>query len=203
MLDTHARKHVQPIIEKTANGLLKLGLSANGVTWIAFFIGLSSGLFIFLDSPVIAVFVLWISGFLDAVDGTMARLTKPSPWGTVLDVTFDRIVEISVIIGLAVAFPQAQLSLLLLSVSIIISMTIFLTVGALSEKQGMKSFYYQAGLAERTEGFILFSLMILFTKYLIVITLLFFIIELYTALQRILEAKKILNQMGGGSREKI
>lgn len=192
MLDTHARKYVQPTILSTAKLLLKVGLSANQVTWIAFIIGASSGVWIYLDRPILAVCVLWFSGFLDAVDGTMARLTKPSPWGTVLDITFDRIVEISVIIGLAIAFPDSQLPLLLLSVSIIVSMTIFLTVGAVSEKQGMKSFYYQAGLAERTEGFILFSLMILFSNYLTLITLLFFVIELYTALQRLLEAKKIL-----------
>ena len=196
MLDTHARKYVQPFIEKTARSFLNLGLSANQVTWIAFLIGVSSGVFIFFHHPIIAVLVLWISGFLDAVDGTMARLTKPSLWGTVLDITFDRVVEISVIIGLAFTFPDSQMALLLLSVSIILSMTIFLTVGALSEKQGMKSFYYQAGLAERTEGFILFSLMIIMSPYLTVITLLFFVIELYTALQRLIEARRILNREG-------
>ncbi|APH05764.1 CDP-alcohol phosphatidyltransferase family protein [Bacillus weihaiensis] len=192
MLDTHARKYVQPSIEKTAKGLVNLGLTANQVTWIAFGIGASSGLFIFLEQPILAVLTLWFSGFLDAVDGTMARLTKPSSWGTVLDITFDRIVEISVILGLAFAFPDSQWALLLLSVSIIVSMTIFLTVGAVTEKQGMKSFYYQAGLAERTEGFILFSLMILLSPYLTIVTLIFFGIELYTAFQRLMEAKKIL-----------
>ncbi|XQY92947.1 CDP-alcohol phosphatidyltransferase family protein [Metabacillus sp. HB246100] len=192
MLDTHARKYVQPSIEKTAKGLVNLGLTANQVTWIAFGIGASSGLFIFLEQPILAILTLWFSGFLDAVDGTMARLTKPSSWGTVLDITFDRIVEISVILGLAFAFPDSQWALLLLSVSIIVSMTIFLTVGAVTEKQGMKSFYYQAGLAERTEGFILFSLMILLSPYLTIVTLIFFGIELYTAFQRLMEAKKIL-----------
>lgn len=192
MLDTHARKYVQPVIEKSAKQLLKWGLTANKVTYLSFIIGSTAGLLIYFEMPIAAVLVLWLSGFLDAVDGTMARLTKPSGWGTVLDITFDRIVEISVIVGLAFIFPEARLALLLLSVSIIVSMTIFLTVGAISEKQGVKSFYYQAGLAERTEGFILFSLMILVSDHLIFITFLFFAVELITALQRLLEAKKIL-----------
>ncbi|MGD6816975.1 CDP-alcohol phosphatidyltransferase family protein [Metabacillus sp. 84] len=192
MLDTHGRKYVQPVIEGTASILLKWKLSANQVTGIAFLIGVSSGLFIYLSQPLLAVLVLWLSGFLDAVDGTMARKTKPSAWGTVLDITFDRVVEISVILGLAAAFPEAQWALLLLSCSIIISMTIFLTVGALSEKQGVKSFYYQAGVAERTEGFILFSLMILLSGQLIWFTLLFFLLEMFTAFQRLFEAKRIL-----------
>ncbi|WP_374055442.1 CDP-alcohol phosphatidyltransferase family protein [Rossellomorea sp. FM04394] len=193
MLDTHARKWVQPSIEGSARLFLKKGLSANQVTVIAFIIGSSTGLVYYLGYPVLAVILLWLSGFLDAVDGTMARLTKPSPFGTVMDVTFDRIVEISVILGVAFLHPDIMWAILLLSVSIIISMTIFLTVGAVSEKQGMKSFYYQAGLAERTEGFILFSVMMLFPSIVLWSTLLFFAVELYTGLQRFLEAKRLLS----------
>jgi phosphatidylglycerophosphate synthase len=192
MLDTHGRKYVQPTIEKSANFFLNLGLSANQVTVISFIIGSLSGILIYFDYPFWAVFVLWLSGFLDAVDGTMARKTKPSSWGTLLDVSFDRLVEISVILGLAFRFPDSMWALLLLSVSIIYAMTIFLTVGAVSEKQGVKSFYYQAGLAERTEGFILFTFMILFSNYLTTITLLFFAIEVFTTFQRLREAKKLL-----------
>lgn len=192
MLDTHARKHVQPVVEKTADLLLKKGFTADGVTKIAFVIGMSSGVFIYLDQPLWAVFVLWFSGYLDVVDGTMARKTKPSSWGTLLDISFDRLVEISVIVGLAFRFPDSMWALLLLSVSIIIAMTVFLTVGALSDKQGMKSFYYQAGLAERTEGFILFTLMIIFSTYLTAITLIFFAVQIITIFQRLAEARRIL-----------
>lgn len=192
MLDTHGRKYVQPMISSSAKGLLKLGLTANQVTLISFCIGASTGLLIYFGYPIIAVLVLWLSGFLDAVDGTMARLTKPSSWGTVLDVTLDRLVEISVILGLAFAFPDAMWALLLLSVSIIFSMTIFLTVGAVSENKGMKSFYYQAGLAERTEGFIFFTLMILLVNHLLLITLIFLAVEIFTGMQRLLDARRIL-----------
>ncbi|AUD13864.1 MULTISPECIES: CDP-alcohol phosphatidyltransferase family protein [unclassified Planococcus (in: firmicutes)] len=193
MLDTYARKHVQPAVDKTADYLLKKGWTADGVTKTAFAIGLSSGVFIYLDQPVLALIALWLSGFLDVVDGTMARKTKPSPWGTLLDISFDRLVEISVILGLAFRFPDSMWALLLLSASIIVAMTVFLTVGALSEKQGMKSFYYQAGLAERTEGFILFTLMIVFSPYLTAITLLFIAVQIFTIFQRMAEAKRILS----------
>ncbi|ANU19390.1 CDP-alcohol phosphatidyltransferase [Planococcus plakortidis] len=193
MLDTYARKHVQPAVDKTADYLLKKGWTADGVTKTAFAIGLSSGVFIYLDQPALALIALWLSGFLDVVDGTMARKTKPSPWGTLLDISFDRLVEISVILGLAFRFPDSMWALLLLSASIIVAMTVFLTVGALSEKQGMKSFYYQAGLAERTEGFILFSLMILLTDYLTATTLLFIAVQIFTIFQRMAEAKRILS----------
>jgi archaetidylinositol phosphate synthase len=197
MLDTHARRWVQPVIGRTAKALLKLGLTADQVTWIAFLIGLSTGALIYFDHPIIAVILLWLSGYLDAVDGSMAReQQKSTSWGTLLDMTFDRIVELSVIIGLAARFPEAQFLLLLLTASIVFSMTVFLTVGALSEKKGIKSFYYQAGLAERTEGFILFTFMILFPGWLVWTTGLFLFVEVFTALQRMMEAKRILKDGG-------
>lgn len=193
MLDTHARKYVQPVIRRTAREFLKLGLSANQVTWIAFVLGIASGILVYLGLPVVAVAALWVSGFLDAVDGSMAReQNRMSPWGTVMDVTFDRIVELGIIISLAIRFPHAQLLLLLLTTGIVFSMTVFLTVGALSENKGMKSFYYQAGLAERTEGFILFSVMVLFPHWLLWSTGLFLFVEVFTGLQRMLEARQVL-----------
>lgn len=195
MLDTHARQYVQPIIDQTAKGFIYLGLTANQVTLIAFAIGLFAGVFVVLGLPIWAVIALWVSGFLDAVDGSIAReQNSMSAWGTLMDITFDRIVELSVIIGLALRYPQAQFLLLLLTGGIVFSMTVFLTVGALTDKKGMKSFYYQAGLAERTEGFILFTLMILLHDELVWMTGLYIFAVVFTALQRMLEAKRILNK---------
>ncbi|TFD98317.1 CDP-alcohol phosphatidyltransferase family protein [Jeotgalibacillus sp. R-1-5s-1] len=193
MLDTHARKYVQPVIQKTADGLLKTGLTANQVTIGAFIIGVSSGLLYYIGQPLLAVIVLWLSGFLDAVDGSMARATKTSPFGTVMDVTFDRIVEISVILGVAFLHPEIMWAALLLMSSIVISMTIFLTVGNVSENNGVKSFRYQAGLAERTEGFIFLTVMMLAPGIVLWTTLLFFAVEVFTAGQRFMEAKKLLS----------
>lgn len=196
MLDTKGRKFVDPIINSTANIFLKLNLSANNITILAFLIGLSSSCFVYIDKPLISILILWLSGFLDAVDGSMARkCNKTSSWGALMDITFDRLVEISIIISLALKNPDIIIYLLILSTSIIFSMTVFLTVGALSTQKGIKSFYYQAGLAERTEGFILFSLMILFQNYLVYITSIFIIMIIITALQRMIEAYKILRDV--------
>ncbi|WP_291576883.1 CDP-alcohol phosphatidyltransferase family protein [Clostridium sp. UBA4548] len=193
MLDTYGRKYANPIIDKTARALLKVGLKPDQVTGMAFFIGLLSGIFLYFHLNLVAVILLWVSGFLDAVDGAMARISKnTSAWGTLMDITFDRAVEMAIVIALALKFPEARIYLLILTICILFSMTIFLTVGALSEQKGMKSFYYQAGLAERTEGFIMLSLMSLLTPYLTIITNIFSAAVLFTALQRMSEAKKIL-----------
>lgn len=194
MLDTHARKYVNPIIELGAKFLLKLKLTPNNVTILALLLGISTSIFLYFDMQVVAVIVLWISGYLDAVDGAMARKSNSSSsFGTLLDIVSDRIVEVSIVLVLGIKFIDVRYNFIVLTVCILMSMTIFLTVGALSEKKGVKSFYYQAGVAERSEGFIFFSLMILFPGYLRIITNIFSILITVTAIQRFLEAKRLLD----------
>ncbi len=194
MLDTHARKYVNPIIELGAKFLLKLKLTPNNVTILALLLGISTSIFLYFDMQVVAITVLWISGYLDAVDGAMARRSNSSSsFGTLLDIVSDRIVEVSIVLVLGIKFIDVRYNLIVLNACILMSMTIFLTVGALSEKKGVKSFYYQAGVAERSEGFIFFSLMILFPSYLRIITNIFSILIIVTAIQRFLEAKRLLD----------
>lgn len=194
MLDTHGRKYVNPIIESGANTFIKLNLTPNNVTVLALILGVLTSVFVYFNMEIIGVILLWMSGYLDAVDGAMARKTnKTSSFGTLMDITFDRIVEVSIILVIGFRHIDIRMNLIILAISIILSMTIFLTVGALTQQKGMKSFYYQAGIAERSEGFIMFSLMILLPSYLSIITNIFSIMILITAFQRALEAKKILD----------
>ena len=194
MLDTHARKYVNPIIELGAEFLLKLKLTPNNVTILALLLGVSTSIFLYFDMQIIAVTLLWVSGYLDAVDGAMARRSNSSSsFGTLLDIVSDRIVEVSIVLVLGLKFVDVRYNLIVLTVCILMSMTIFLTVGALSDKKGVKSFYYQAGVVERSEGFIFFSLMILIPSYLGIITNIFSILIIITAIQRFLEAKRLLD----------
>lgn len=193
MLDTHARKWVEPTIASGANLFNKLGLSANQVTVISFLFGLSTSGFILVNKPVLAVCLLWFSGYLDAVDGSLARkFGQPSAVGTLMDITFDRVVELAMILTLAYTRVDARLALVYLACGIILSMTVFLTVGALADPKGVKSFYYQAGMMERTEGFIGFTLMILLPQYMVWISTIMATLIVFTGLQRFNEARKLL-----------
>ena len=193
MLDTRGRRNADFIINFIADIFIKLKFTPNNVTVLALFVGVSSGILVYFDQYILAAIVLWISGLFDAVDGAVARKTKKSSLiGTLMDITFDRIVEISIILAFALKFPSSLLSLLLLAFSIILSMTIFLTVGALSENNGKKTFRYQAGLMERTEAFVLFTVMMLLPKYLTIIAFIFAGLIVFTAIQRFIEAYKLL-----------
>lgn len=109
-----------------------------------------------------------------------------------LDLVVDRLVEIAVVIALALRYPEHMTVFLLLLASFIVAMTVFLAVGASSSRRSEKTFYYQPGILERTECFILFSLMILFPRFVGVIATIFLILEVVTISQRMLEARRIL-----------
>ncbi len=65
-------------------------------------------------------------------------------------------------------------------------------MGALADQKGVKSFYYQAGMMERTEGFIGFTLMILLPQYMVWISTIMATLIVFTGLQRFNEARKLL-----------
>jgi len=193
MLDTRSRSTLQPLFDLLAQGLIRLGLSPVQVTLMALGVGMASALAVYFEFIAIAVALLWLSGLLDVLDGTIARLTKSSsPLGTVMDIVFDRIVEIGILIAVAAGNAELGMPTILTLASIIISMTVFLTVGAVADNTGNKSFYYQPGLIERTEGFIMLTLIVVFPAWRGWLLLLFAALVLYTAGQRFAEAMRLL-----------
>lgn len=189
MLDTHARKYIQPFFDGLARLFFKLGVSPDTLTIFAFVLGLLSAVLLLAGYAAAALIILWISGILDVTDGSLARLTRASSkWGAVMDLIFDRTVETAIIIGFAFIDPPTRLPFVFLLSSIIFSFSIFLTVGALVGKKGEKAFYYQAGLAERTETFIFFSLMFVFPYWRIFFIVIFTIMIYITGCQRLYEA---------------
>ncbi len=109
-----------------------------------------------------------------------------------MDIVFDRLVEIMVLLALTIAYPALGVGTALVFASIILSMTVFLTVGAVAEKTGNKSFYYQPGLVERTEGFIMISLAVLLADARFLVLVVFAALIFFTALQRFAEAVRLL-----------
>lgn len=194
MIDTHARKYIQKPINTLCRGLAKLKITPNIISLLSLIVGVLAALsYIFLDSPILSLILLWTSGLLDVVDGTLARLTnKQSSFGTILDISFDRIVEICLIVALVLKNPDISFLSIILLALILLSMTIFLSVGALAPNDGYKSFKYQAGLAERTEGFVMFSLIMIFSQHQDILMIVFCLIIFITIIQRFIEAYKLL-----------
>lgn len=189
MLDTYCRKYFDSAIDCTAKCLLKARLRPTQVTIGAAVIGVAGAFCYGLRFPPASVVLLWLSGALDAVDGAMARHSRQvSPVGTLLDIFFDRVVELAFIVAFALRHPEATFSLLILVCAIVLSMTIFLTSGNLLENTGIKTFRYQAGLMERTEGFLMFTLMIALNAYMPITAFIYALLIYFTAGQRLVSA---------------
>lgn len=194
MLDTHARRFVQPGIDAVAGVLRRAGFSANAVTLLAMVVGVVAAVCVALGWAWAGIGLLWLSGLLDAADGTLARMTRPSPVGAIMDITFDRVVELSVIVALALRYPDARLMLVVLAGVIAIAMSLFLSIAAALRNTSVKSFHYAPGLGERSEAFICLSLMVLDDTRLLLWTWVFIAVMCYTMVQRLRHTTRVLHE---------
>lgn len=191
MIDTHLRKKVQPIFNLIAKVLIKLKVSPNQITVIAFVVGLIAAINVAFGNMLLAIILLWLSGLLDVLDGSVARLTNNvSKSGAYMDLVFDRMVEAAIILGFYFLFNQYTLAYLIFFISVIFNFSTFMAAGALFKNTSSKSMYYDVGIAERTETFIVFTLMMIFTNYLADILMVFNVIIFITGIIRFI---KIIN----------
>lgn len=187
MIEAHFRKTYQYFC---IDPLLNLGflqrLHPHIFTCAACLFGISTIPFLSLGLSFWAFIMLIISGFLDTVDGSLARHLKiSSPQGAALDIVCDRIAEFATILGLYFVEPNSRaLSTIMMLGSILICITSFLIVGIFTEKNSEKSFFYSPGLIERAEAFIAFAIMILCPSVFTVSSYIFSFLVLLTAVMR-------------------
>ncbi len=185
MIDSKYRKIFQPSFDMAGKLVVKTRLSPNQITSLALATGVTSGVLIANNQMALAGGMLLLSGLLDVLDGTVARLTnKSSPLGAFLDMVFDRMVESSVILGFYFIYPEFSLSYLLFFISVIFNFSTFTVAGALFKNTGTKSMHYDRGLAERSETFITFILMMIYPVYSGTILFCFTIIVFLTGIIR-------------------
>ena len=190
MIDSYLRSLYQKkLIDPILPRLSKYSLSPAAYTVGALISGIMVLPALILHNQLLAVTFLFFSGFLDTLDGSIARYKGiPSNQGAMLDIISDRIVESAVIMGLYSVDPTSRgwLCLWMLS-SVLICVTSFLVTGIFINQESEKSFYYSPGLMERTEAFIFFGLMILFPSAFTILSTLFALLVSLTGIKRMLD----------------
>ena len=163
-------------------------LHPNVVMLLSLFIGLLSAIALTLHLLLIAALLLLLSGYLDMLDGSIARMRNSSTaLGTILDILSDRLVESFIVIALFIRDPQLALICLLMMMSMLLCVSSFLLVGIFSKQKGQKSFYYSPGLMERAEAFLFFIAMIFLPNIDVLLGSLFILLVLWTTLYRVYE----------------
>lgn len=93
------RRVFGPLVRIVARGFIRLGISPNVISVLAFLLGLCATILLLLfHLYVIYGLLVFCAGVLDGVDGEVARLTKQmSVTGGFLDSMLDRIVDVIVL----------------------------------------------------------------------------------------------------------
>ena len=189
MLDSIVRPKIQKYFDNVVKRTPFRLLSPNLISTAGCILGIFSAILIYFQFKYLAAIFLLMSGLLDILDGTVARVfQKKSLSGCTIDIIFDRIVECSLILALFLVSPtQRALVSILLLIGVTMCLTSFFVVSMLSNNASEKSFYYRPGICERGEAFIFFIIMIIFPTTFQVIGYIFTFLMLITAFIRTFE----------------
>jgi len=181
------------LLDALARALVRQGLTPNTLSYMALSFGLTAAWLFYLGHHKLALLVLVLSGLADAVDGRVARLGPGATrWGGVLDLTFDRIVEAAVLLGIAVPHRQWHLPALVLACTWYVNLCVFLAIGAASEQQSEKIVPYPPGLLERSEALIFALVVVVAPRWVPAAGYVYAALEVATAAQRFMYGKRAL-----------
>lgn len=159
MLDGAARKLFDPLSNVIARYLARTGIPANVITIVGLVVGVAVLIPLALQDYVAALVLILINRVLDALDGAVARRNGITDLGGFFDVVGDFIFFGAVVLGFALADPQANaLAACWLLFSFMGTEASFLAYAALAEKHrfhstshGQKSIFFLGGLVEGAE----------------------------------------------------
>ena len=197
MFDGVARKAIDPALNSIGRSLSSAGISANSVTIAGFAIGMAAALAIATGNFLSGLVLILTSRLCDGLDGSVARLNGPTDMGGYLDIVLDFAFYGMIPLAFAVWNPAAYaLPAAVLLLSFYVNGASFLAFAIIAEKKklvdkprGKKSIFFTTGLAEATETLVVFLLMCLMPEWFPILAYGFAAICIWTAANRILEAK--------------
>jgi phosphatidylglycerophosphate synthase len=197
MLDGIARKAIDPLLDQIGQTLARAGVTANTVSVCGFLIGMAAAVAILNGWFNTGAALILLSRLCDGLDGVVARQRGATDFGGYLDIVLDFAFYGMIPVAFAIADPQANaLAAAILVLSFYINGASFLAFAILAEKRklteaprGKKSIFFTTGLAEATETLAVFLLACMFPGWFPALAYGFAAICIWTAGNRILEAK--------------
>jgi CDP-diacylglycerol--glycerol-3-phosphate 3-phosphatidyltransferase len=114
VLDLRGRNRIAPILDPIATGLAKIRLTPTAVTILGLLVTIAGSVFIANEAYVWGALIAGFGGFLDALDGPLARLQgTASNRGAFIDTMSDRFGEIAIFAALAFALRDSAPGLML------------------------------------------------------------------------------------------
>jgi len=159
MIDSWLRGLIAPPLARAGERLAAAGINADAISIGGCALGLGAALAAAFGHFAVALVLLIANRLADGLDGAVARATRRTDRGAFLDITLDFLVYAAVPLGFAAWSPHTNaLAAAFLLASYVANGSAFLAFSIMAEKrglttsrQGQKSIYYLAGLAEGFE----------------------------------------------------
>ena len=169
MLDLSVRRRIDPVLDRIGAALAARGVGADGVTLAGFAIGVLAAVAIATESYVLGLVLVVASRLCDGLDGAVARATRPTDFGGLLDIVLDFAFYGFVPLAFVLADPQQNaIAGAVLLVTFYVNGASFLAFALMVEKRGVdakgrgrKAFLYTVGLVEGTETILFFCVLCL------------------------------------------
>ena len=155
MLQSSLRAPVTKIITPLCRGLLKIGLTANGVTILGTVASVATSILLIPNGHLLAAtLAITVFVFLDLLDGTMARLSEKgsNKWGALLDSTLDRISDAALLGAILWYLEKNNQSL---SLVVLFNIILGYLISYIKAKAESLDIECNGGFAERTERLII------------------------------------------------
>ena len=172
MIDTQIRTLIEKPLQLLGKGAIASGLTANKLSFIGFGLGIMAGFAIMAGLFIAALVLILLSRLCDGLDGTVARLTKPTNKGAFLDIALDFLFYSFIPLSFAIYNPDWALASAFLIFTFIGTGSSFLAYAIMAEKapiknkdKNRKGFYYLGGLTEGTETILMLCACCLFPLY--------------------------------------
>ncbi|HSG36057.1 MAG TPA: CDP-alcohol phosphatidyltransferase family protein [Paracoccaceae bacterium] len=202
MLDSAARRLIDPPLDAIGRRLAALGIGADAVTLLGLALGLISAALIAAGLYDLALAFLVGSRIADGLDGAIARAGRSTDFGGYLDITADFLFYGAVPLAFILADPAGNGAAGgFLLASFYVNGATFLGFSALAERHkmktevhGKKSLYFSEGLLEGTETILFFVLICLMPANFEFFAWIFGSLCFLTAVMRVLAARRIFGK---------
>jgi phosphatidylglycerophosphate synthase len=204
MLDTAARRLIDPPLNRMGAVLALRGVSADAVTLVGLALGLLSAGLIALGESLVALLPLLASRLADGLDGAVARASRGTDFGGYLDITSDFLFYGAVPLAFVLSDPAGNGAAgAFLLASFYFNGASFLGFAILAAKsgietdaQGVKSLYFSDGLLEGTETILFFVALCVFPFWFAPLAWIFGALCFLTGVLRVVAARRVFADRG-------
>ncbi|WP_138933314.1 CDP-alcohol phosphatidyltransferase family protein [Roseovarius arcticus] len=172
MIDAALLPIQRRVLTPPARWLAARGIHADHITLVGFAVGVLTVPALAIGAYGLALAFLVVNRLADGLDGTVARMSRPTDRGAFLDIALDFVFYALFPLGFAFASPDKNaLAAAVLIATFVGTGSSFLAFASIAAKRGeraasypTKGIYYLGGLTEGFETIAIFAAMCLFPK---------------------------------------